>query len=100
MKKIKSSLMVLILLAMLPFQISAKDSNKPEIKIEPVESKILTDRLSFINEMDKSILTRTKKKALRQEVKSLNTDLATLGGGVYLTTGGVIIIILLLILLL
>jgi hypothetical protein len=100
MKKIKNSLMVLVLLAMLPFQISAKDSKKPEIKIESVESKILTARLSFINEIDKSNLTRVEKKALRQEVKSLNKDLATLNGGVYLTTGAIIIIILLLIILL
>lgn len=97
---LKSGIILLMLIAATPFQMNAKDVKKTETKIESVEAKVLTDRLLVIEKMDKSTLTRVERKALRKEVKSINTNLADLNGGVYLTTGAIIIIILLLILIL
>ncbi len=96
----KNTLLILMLLSVIPMAIEAKGNEKTENKVELAEAKILTDRLLVIKEMDKSSMTRLEKKALRKEVKSINTNLADLNGGVYLTTGAIIIIILLLILIL
>ena len=63
-------------------------------------AKTLMHRLEEIKSMDRSNMTRTEKKALRKEVKSIKKELATSGGGVYLSVGAIIIIILLLILIL
>lgn len=96
----KTSLLLVLLLAAIPSQIIAKDNKIAEVKVESAEAKVLTDRLLVIEKMDKTSLTRIEKKALRKEVKAINTNLADLNGGVYLTTGAIIIIILLLILIL
>jgi hypothetical protein len=64
------------------------------------EAKALTLRLDEINAMDKSELKASEKKNLRKEVRSINHNLKTIGGGVYLSVGAVIIIVLLLIILL
>jgi predicted PurR-regulated permease PerM len=60
----------------------------------------LIQRLEVINGMNKSEMTRLEKKSLRKEVRSINKELKTISGGVYLSVGAIIIIILLLILLL
>jgi hypothetical protein len=57
-------------------------------------------RLNEINAMDKSKLSHADKKALRKEVRTIKSELASNNGGVYLSVGAIIIIILLLILLL
>lgn len=62
------------------------------------ESEALIDRLEEINEMDKSDLTRSEKKELRNEVREI--DKALNGGGVYLSVGALVLVIVLLILLL
>lgn len=62
--------------------------------------EVLMDRLEEIKEMDKSEMSRSEKKALRKEVRSIKSELASTGNGVYLSIGAIIIIILLLILLL
>lgn len=66
----------------------------------PVEVKVLLNRLDEIKNMDKSNLNRSDKKALRKEVRAINTNLRSSGNGVYLSIGAIIIIILLLIILL
>ncbi len=66
----------------------------------PAEVKVMLDRLNEIKAMDKSDLSRTEKRALRKEVRTIKADLKKAGGGVYLSVGAIIIIILLLILLL
>jgi hypothetical protein len=58
------------------------------------------NRLDEIKKMDKSALNRIEKKALRKEVRAINTNLRSTGNGVYLSIGAIVIIILLLILLL
>jgi hypothetical protein len=59
----------------------------------------LLGRLNEINDMDKTNLTFSEKKALRKEVVALRSGLKDIGKGVYLSVGAIIIILLLLILL-
>jgi len=65
----------------------------------PVEVKIMLNRLDEIKALDKSALSSSEKKALRKEVRAINSELRTTNNGVYLSVGAIIIIILLLILL-
>ena len=67
---------------------------------EAAKAKTMILRLNEIKEMDKSKLTSSDKKSLRKEVRSINRELKTMNGGVYLSVGAIIIIILLLIILL
>ena len=67
---------------------------------EQAEAEVLITRLNDIKEMDKSGLTRSEKRELRQETRAIKKHLKDIGQGVYLSTGAIIIIILLLILLL
>jgi len=61
----------------------------------------LVARLHEIQHMDKSNLTSSEKKALRQELKAMKKEFKRdRGNGVYLSVGALIIIILLLILIL
>jgi uncharacterized membrane protein affecting hemolysin expression len=57
--------------------------------------KKLTKRLMEINDMDKSLLTKTEKQVLRKEVLSTQKQLKELDGGIYISVGAVIIILLL-----
>lgn len=66
----------------------------------PAEVQVMLDRLEEIKEMDKSALSRTEKRELRKEVRSIKKELRSTGNGVYLSVGAIIIIVLLLILLL
>jgi len=65
----------------------------------------IVDRLETIADMDRSELTRTERKALRNEVRSLKSETdafnrAAGGTVVYISGAGLIIILLLLIILL
>ena len=62
------------------------------------ESEALLERLEEINEMDKSEMSRSEKKELRNEVRQIDKALG--GGGVYLSVGALVLVIVLLILLL
>lgn len=67
----------------------------------PTELTIMVNRLNEIKAMDKSQLTTTERKALRQEVKAIREEVKKADArGIYLSTGAIIIIILLLILIL
>jgi hypothetical protein len=57
-------------------------------------------RLIEIRDMDKSSLTSSEKRALRNEVREMKKEVKRNENGVYLSVGAIIIIILLLILLL
>ena len=72
----------------------------PANKEIPADVKVMMDRLDEIRAMDKSDLSRSEKRALRKEVRTIKASLAQSNGGVYLSVGAIIIIILLLILLL
>ena len=67
----------------------------------PAYVKVMLLRLDEINDMDKSNLTNSDKKALRKEVRTIKKSLrVSSNGGIYLSGGAVIIIIILLIILL
>jgi hypothetical protein len=82
---------------------SEKNSIIVTNNIEEVPAAVTTmlNRLEEIKTMDKSSLQSSDRKALRKEVRAINSSLASSGGGsgLYLSTGAIIIIILLLILL-
>lgn len=70
----------------------------------PIDSaaqiKLLEERLAEINDLDKSALSRSEKKALKNEVKEIKSKMKALGGGVYISAGALIVILILLIILL
>jgi hypothetical protein len=106
MKKLTLCLMTAFLsLTFIPNQVKAGTeivpTSMPATKpVESVQAKVLLNRLSEINAMDKSKLTSSEKKELRKEVRSTKKQLKELGGGVYLSVGAIIIIVILLIILL
>lgn len=94
-----------LLFAMAPIQMNAatNSTTATTIKAKPNasdEAKVLIDRLNEIKTTDKSNMTAGERKELRQEVRSLKSELKGIGGGVYLSVGAILIIALLLILLL
>ena len=67
---------------------------------ENLRAQQLLQRLEEIKSMNKSEMTGSEKKDLRQEVRGIKKEMKAISGGVYLSVGAIIIIILLLILLL
>ena len=63
------------------------------------EASILVLRLDEINTIDKSSMSSAEKKELRTEVKSIEKQLRTSNGGIYLSGGAIIIIVILIIIL-
>jgi hypothetical protein len=106
MKKITIYIMTAIsLLSFVPTTSKAEANINSKEKIELTaeqaqQAKVMMNRLEEIKAMDKSNMTRTEKKALRKEVRTIKAAMADLNGGVYLSVGAIIIIVLLLILLL
>ena len=106
MKNLKLTVGVLMLfLAVAPFSTKAdivkdRTPSDPRSVADVSRAENLVNRLEEIEILDKSDMTRSEKKQLRAEVKSIKKELKELGGGIYLSVGAVIIIILLLILLL
>ena len=99
------ALMILLSLTLAPTQQTfAKNidpiTNTTSTKEAPADVKVLMDRLDEIKAIDKSSLNHAERKALRKEVRSINSSLHGRGGGVYLSIGAVILIALLLIILL
>lgn len=106
MKKLTlSAITVLMLSGLAPMEVNAitKSDTMSVVMNKPIDSKeseALLIRLDEINAMDKSGLTSSEKRKLRQETRSIKKALAVNNGGVYLSVGAIIIIVLLLILLL
>lgn len=104
MKKIIYSLVLVFTMAISMNTVSAADKNdkvKTEMTAEQkIQLKRITDRVEEIKAMDKSDLSKSERKALRNELKELKQEARAMGGGVYLSVGAIIIIILLLILIL
>ena len=105
MKKATLYLMIfLISVSIFPTSVSATEKSPTSIsnspKEVPAEVQVMLNRLNEIKAMDKSDLSRVEKKALRKEVRAINTSLRSSGNGVYLSVGAIIIIILLLIIIL
>ncbi|OFY89768.1 MAG: hypothetical protein A3K10_08600 [Bacteroidetes bacterium RIFCSPLOWO2_12_FULL_31_6] len=100
MKKIIFCLMVVG--ASLTFQSNATTitTTEPISKsITEEEASILVLRLDEINTIDKSSMSSAEKKELRTEVKSIEKQLRTSNGGIYLSGGAIIIIVILIIIL-
>ncbi len=96
-------LTLFMLLSLTPIQSKAEPSaflKERTKKVESEEAKVMLARIDAIKAMDKSDMTRAEKKELRKEVRTIKSNMADLGGGVYLSAGGIIIILLILILLL
>jgi nicotinate-nucleotide pyrophosphorylase len=106
MKKITIYIMTAVsLLSFVPTTSKAEANINSKEKIEMTaeqaqQAQVMMNRLEEIKAMDKSNMTRTEKKALRKEVKTIKAAMSELSGGVYLSVGAIIIIVLLLILLL
>ena len=60
----------------------------------------MKNRVEVIKATDKSTLTRSERKAMKRELKSMHKEAKEMRGGVYLSVGAIIIIVLLLILIL
>lgn len=96
---------VFVMFTVLPAQLHSTTEILPTTVSapEPTEAEIagmLNARIIEIHQMDLSSLTRSKKRELRKEVRSIKNELKNLDGGVYLSTGAIIIILLILILVL
>jgi hypothetical protein len=106
MKKISFCLVAsCMLLTFQPLQTIAATTTAPTSLVvstttDAAKAKTMILRLEEIKAMDKSNLSSSEKKSLRKEVRTIRTELRTMGGGVYLSVGAVIIILLLLIILL
>ncbi|HLO43408.1 MAG TPA: hypothetical protein VK175_03675 [Leadbetterella sp.] len=102
-KYIMYFLTLFMLLSLTPIQSKAEPTailKERTKKVESEEAKVMLARIDTIKAMDKSDMTRAEKKELRKEVRTIKSNLADLGQGVYLSAGGIIIILLILILLL
>ena len=71
----------------------------PEKTEMPAEVRVMLDRLNEIKDMDKSELTRSERKELRKEVRTIKREMRATGNGLYISTGAIIIILLLIIIL-
>ncbi len=94
---VKFLLVIVILAGNVPS--FASSSPVPLTENREADASRLNNRLEEIKAMDKTVLSRTEKKALRREVRAIKKELAA-SGGVYLSVGAIILIALLLILLL
>ena len=106
MKKITLCLMALCMsLTFIPHQLIAatigtdSTTNMP-MSSEKARAETMLLRLKEIKSMDRTNMTSSEKKNLRMEVKSIQKEMKSSSGGIYLSVGAIIIIILLLILLL
>lgn len=103
MKKLCFCLMMMMSLNTFPHTINTPEKKlvipANDTKEVPIEVKILLNRLEEIKAIDKTSLNSAEKRALRKEVRAINSELKLTGDGIYLSVGAIIIIILLLILL-
>jgi hypothetical protein len=70
---------------------------KTQSSSQAAEAKVLINRLEELKSIDKSSLSRSDKKVLRKEVRSIDSRLREISGGIYLSAGGIILILILLI---
>jgi hypothetical protein len=101
MKKLMFFLMMLVSLTTFSNTISTSEKNAiaNNTKEMPAEVKVMLTRLEEIKTMDKSSLKSSERKALRKEVRAINTELRSTGNGIYISVGAIIIILLLIIIL-
>jgi hypothetical protein len=105
MKKITLILFsVSLLIFAFPTNINADNvkifNNQRTLKLaEKQSAQVLITRLFEIVKLEKSNLTIKEKNKLRLEVNKINTELKTIGDGIYLSLGTLVVILILLIIL-
>lgn len=104
MKKVTVGLVTaLVLSSLISTQAKEVTGNNPiEVVNTPVESAEVTALITRLNEikaMDKSAMTSSEKKDLRNEVRTIKKEVKD-GGGVYISVAGLLLVIILLIVLL
>lgn len=95
-------------LAFIPLEVSAKPKVTPPPVSEPApvspaeaaRANELLLRLDEIRKSDKSDLKASEKKELRSEVRAINSELKSIGNGVYISGAAILVIVILLIILL
>ena len=105
MKKITIILFAALAMITSPLQVSAVNQPKAITQADPghasqKEINALETRLLAIQALDKTDLSRTEKKQLRNEVTFIQKKMVASSGGVYISAGAIIIIVILLIILL
>jgi hypothetical protein len=96
---IKPGLIIALIFFSFPSQAITTTVTIPVEATNEMQAIRMTNRLEEIKAMDKSTLTATQKRTLRNEAKEIKRTQNS-GGGVFLSVGAIIIIILLLIILL
>lgn len=108
MKKIVILLLMVSSLAAFPNTVMAAENapintttptSTPAPAEIPAEVKVMLNRLEEIKALDKSTLSRSERKELRKEVRTIKKDLRAAGNGLYISSGAIIIILLLIIIL-
>ncbi len=106
MKKITFGLMVFgMSLAMAPqtthaaYMKATADATTSITKYSP-QTEVLETRLAEIKAANTADMSKTEKRTMRKEVRSIRQQLSDIGGGVYLSVGAIILIVILLIILL
>jgi len=106
MKKIKIYFIIYLLIFSiqdLNASIGVEPTLKSDVgfqKTDPTKIDALNTRRLEIKNMDKSTLTNSQKKALRQESQAIKKEQVHGGGGIYLSLSAIIIVLLLLVILL
>ena len=101
MKNLFKAALLILLVSVAP-ALPAKNITRTAVvtsTMDAAEAQKLVNRLEELKAMDKSTMTRTQKRAARNEVKSIQKTMSS-GGGVYLSVGAVILFVILLIILL
>jgi hypothetical protein len=94
------ALLLIVMLALVAPVTSFAATIDPGTEQREIQAQRLTNRLEEIKAMDTRNMSRSEKRALRTEVKTIKKELAAVSGGVYLSIGAILLIALLLILLL
>ncbi|UKM65264.1 hypothetical protein GSB9_01827 [Flavobacteriaceae bacterium GSB9] len=103
-KKAFYMMVMAMLFVLVPGTVSANETppvNHVREKTDdiPEEIKIMIDRIHEIKDMDKSDLSRSERKELRKEVRTIKKAVRGSGNGIYISSGAIIIILLLIIIL-
>ena len=100
MKKVLFLLLTVLMIASQTYA-QTEGPSVSEASIETLNNTpdvaVLEARLHEIKDMDRSNLSKDEKRALREEVRSIRTELINSNQGVYISFGALVIIILLLV---
>jgi hypothetical protein len=80
-------------------KLQAETASSAVVDLQMAETSELVERIEHIHEMDKSDLTSSERKELRNEVREINKELRQRGPYIYIS-GSVLLIILILLLIL